>query len=284
MISIQTKKTVQRLKPLLGTFVDVRIKGPYSESALLNLSSKAFNIISEVESKMSYFCSSSELSYINKNAHKKSCKISTELHRVLKYGLDLSHKTDGIFDFTVAGKLIEKNILPSFGYSFDRNATYKNVELTNKQVYFNCPLIIDLGGIAKGFAVDKVFEEMDQDLDLTINAGGDLRMNHWKNSFAQIRLPNSPTSHAKQVPMKNSALATSATYFNNRDTRILSPHMENSQSIYQNESVSVFSTTCMEADALTKIISLDSSNRKNFGSSGNQYLCLSENGQENWFS
>jgi thiamine biosynthesis lipoprotein len=123
-------------------------------------------------------------------------------------------------------------------------------------------LQIDLGGIAKGFAVDKAVEFLST-LGLhgaIVNAGGDMRVLGSMDSRVAIRDPRDP--HRAGVPgvMLRPALATSAAYFV-KGPRGLSKaaaivHPRTGKPMKSNLSVSVFAKTCIEADALTKAVLL----------------------------
>jgi FAD:protein FMN transferase len=96
------------------------------------------------------------------------------------------------------------------------------------------------------------------DLNICINAGGDLRMSHWHSQTIGIRDPKQPQ---KLIPitLKNTALATSACYFLTKNfikenMGIFSPKTQTP--IHDKHSYSVFADSCMLADALTKVVAL----------------------------
>ena len=119
---------------------------------------------------------------------------------------------------------------------------------------------IDLGGIAKGYAVDQAVDTL-QAAGVTagiVNAGGDLRTWGAPGMLVAIRDPDAPRRAGRMLQLQDCALATSAGYFSRRqvdgvdtcalvDTRTGRP-------VLHGRSVSVMAPTCMLADGLTKPI------------------------------
>jgi len=127
-------------------------------------------------------------------------------------------------------------------------------------VRFGRPLRLDLGGIAKGYAVDRAVHALQSAgvEDILVNAGGDLRIaGRWTQNL-RLRHPQAPHLSAEILTLRNAALATSATYYSRRrlgsgdvsallDPRSAMPYIDSG-------SVSVRAADCMSADALTKVV------------------------------
>jgi thiamine biosynthesis lipoprotein len=241
--------TIQRCKPLLGTFVEISLTEQISNKALTSLSQSMFEKIKSVQNRMSFHDKSSELSYINQFAHQKVIEMSDEMTTVIKHALWLSNATKGDFDTSIAGQLVAEGILPDHHYHVNATANWKDIILEHNKIHFQRPLILDLGGIAKGFAVDAAISIADLDCDTTVNAGGDLRMTHWEKKHVAIRIPYSIAGESVEVEMRAPALATSGHYYN----QDIIPTNYNSKEINPDESVSIFSSSCMVADSLTKV-------------------------------
>ena len=182
-------------------------------------------------------------------------RISEDMYQVLNQALMLSQLTQGLYDITMTPKLIERKILPDLGYHYSPTSTWQDIRLDENEIYFRQPLILDLGGIAKGFAVDKAVAAA-QECDVIVNAGGDLKMTHWQDKTASIRLPQSPIEKQVTVPMQAAALASSGHYFQQQDVMaIIDPTGQIKAD--RDVSVSVFAESCMLADALTKVVYLE---------------------------
>ena len=79
-------------------------------------------------------------------------------------------------------------------------------------VYSKVPLTLDLGGIAKGFAVDKAVEALKQCGATSgyVNAGGDLRVFGDVSQSIQIRNPGNSSELMSLGSLANGAIATSS--------------------------------------------------------------------------
>jgi thiamine biosynthesis lipoprotein len=120
---------------------------------------------------------------------------------------------------------------------------------------------IDLGGIAKGYAVDLAINSL-QSRNVVrglVNAGGDLR-GYGRPWPVHLRAPELPTALFEVGTLRDGAIATSAGYFIDRPAR--SPPIDplvdpaSGRCVPWNASVSVAADACMIADALTKVVRL----------------------------
>jgi thiamine biosynthesis lipoprotein len=244
-----------RCKPLLGTFVEISLKGELTGEDTFSLTQDVFSRIQFIENTMSYFKLDSELNALNKYAHLNPVKVSEELFYVLQFCIELYQLTNGVFDITVAANLIKNGLLPDHGFKFDESSSSKDIVLKDCYVYFEKPLIIELGGVAKGYAVDEALKVVNSDdIHVTVNAGGDLKMSHWQNEPVLIRDANRPIHSSVEYVMQAAALATSGHYFLEGKQAISHPFRD--VALPKNQSVSVFAESCMVADALTKVACL----------------------------
>lgn len=249
---------LERCKPVLGTYVDISLSADTDESTLLSASNAAFEKIQFIHDLMSFHQTGSELSHINRNAFKQTVSISPDMHTVLKTALELSAATDGLYDITMASVLIKNGKLPAHDYA-PTDDDWSHIHLTPDTVQFSKNIIIDLGGIAKGYAVDLAFEHLASTnipfTQITINAGGDIRMLDWKNQHTTLRTPKRfGGTRLVDIDMQNTALATSVPGRGSQSSHIISPK-PHTQPKTKN-SMTVFAPNCMIADALTKIMYL----------------------------
>ena len=248
--------TLNRCKPLLGTFVEVSLESDVSADDLIDHSIAAFNAVEAVHNAMSFHLESSELSVINREACHHPCELSASMKTVLDQAMQLSQLSDGLFDISVAGRLVAAGALPDVGLKVDAEASWKDIEINGNTIQFHRPLLIDLGGIAKGYAVDCAIKAVDSQIKTVVNAGGDLRMSHWQNQTVGIQSP-SVLNQVFEMPMHAAALATSGCYFLEQQDSVIYPPNQ-SQPVVSQGSFSVFADSCMLADGLTKIAFLDS--------------------------
>ena len=257
--------TIKRCQPLLGTFVEITLSGAAPEARLHQHAGKAFEMIRCVQRMMSFHDPDSDISRLNRCGHLAPLQVHPWTYHVLDEAVKLSRETEGAFDITVAPRLVRSGLLPRHGSltSLAEAGRWEDIVLHGgRAVSFRCPLQVDLGGIAKGFAVDKAVEYLST-LGLEgaiVNAGGDLRVLGQMDSRVAIRDPRDPHRAAVPGVMLRPALATSAAYFVRaagglkRTAAIL--HPRTGRPMKSNLSVSVFARTCIEADALTKAVLL----------------------------
>ncbi|HEY6530608.1 MAG TPA: FAD:protein FMN transferase [Cellvibrionaceae bacterium] len=260
---------LSRCRPLLGTYVEISLQGELADSQLIELSTQGFAAIEQIQNLMSFHSPASELTRINRYAHIEPQPINKLTYELLSQALLISAQSQGVFDITLGAALVKREMLPDHGFCQSDKPNWQAIQLQPEAVFFTQPLQLDLGGIAKGFAVDKAFEAIVQaagklnDLQITINAGGDMRMSHWQGQTVGIRNPERP-ERIIPVPLKNSALATSADYFLTQEfltdnaltarAGIYSPHSQTP--LLTKRSFSVFANCCTLADALTKVLAL----------------------------
>ncbi|GAA6152266.1 FAD:protein FMN transferase [Pseudoteredinibacter isoporae] len=270
----------------MGTYVDVSIEADLDDEQLLDLSIDAFEAITRVHDTLGFHNPDSELSDVNRWAQSGSAEpiaISEDLRRVMELALNLSAASDGLFDVTVAPRLVQQGSLPHVHRDaiLSGAGNWQDVTLSDEGLSFRAPVLIDLGGIAKGYAVDQAIariaaNKMHVDINVNVNAGGDLYLSNWQEECVGVRYPDELNRHY-DMPMLAPALATSACYFSEQDSVMI--HPGSGEALVRGYSVSVFAEHCMLADALTKLAFLnpgDSSVVRQFN--GRAFLLDSQNG------
>lgn len=251
---------IRRARPLLGTLVDIQATGGHTADAI----EAAFSAIEEVHRLMSFHEPESDVSRINRGDTSMPIAISPQTYKVLRFAQQISALSDGAFDITVAGKLVDAGFLPrpAQAEKIEADANYCDLMLLpSSQVLLKKRIWIDLGGIAKGYAVDCAIAALQAHgvESALVNAGGDLRFFGQAQSI-KIRHPNQPTAFVPLGVLENCAVATSAGYFSNShriDSQIDPLVDPTSQAcIRWDQSVSVIAPSCMMADALTKVVRL----------------------------
>ncbi len=143
-----------RCRPLLGTFVEVTLDDPSPEAM-----DAAFSAVENVSRRMSFHDPKSELSRLNRA--RGWVRVSDALAEVLQLSLELQSESGGRF-----------NVARSSDWSrLDR----PGFEVKGSRARRLLPVEIDLGGIAKGYAVDAAVEAIGGNSGI-VNAGGDLRV------------------------------------------------------------------------------------------------------------
>lgn len=221
---------------------------------------------------MSPYIANSELAIVNQHAAEHPVKVSKELFDLVALSIEISKETQGAFDITFA----------SVGYLYDYRQQHKPADeqiksllaainfrhlvLDEQQnsIFFSHPKVkIDLGGIAKGQAVDNAIAIL-QNLHIKhalVTAGGDTRLlgdRRGKPWMVGICDPRHPDKQAVVLPLIDTALSTSGDYERyfeqdgQRYHHILSP--KSGTSSYEVQSVSIIGPRSVLNDALSTAV------------------------------
>lgn len=254
----------KRAKPLLGTFVEITLSA-MQEDEFLRLTDLAFALIADVHLAMSFHEPRSDLMRLASASTGDACEVSIHTWEVLRMALDIEAASDGIFNVAVAPALVARGLLPSPRGTQSPLATSlaTGIELLdNNYVRIRQPVWIDLGGIAKGYAVDVAVEALQREgiAGCVVNAGGDLRVIGDAPHLLAIRHPASPTQSINVATLENMAAATSGGYFQPpcangnekapQHATIIGPARRDATFA----SATVIAPSCTIADALTKVV------------------------------
>ncbi|HTV78744.1 MAG TPA: FAD:protein FMN transferase [Steroidobacteraceae bacterium] len=256
---------VHRARPLLGTIVQISVASPLPPARLHAAVDAAFAQISLVHRLMSWHDPGSDLSRLNRQAATSRQSLHAHTRAVLAAALHFARLSEGAFDPCIAGTLTRRGLLPypvdapPLPECPDRAASWRDIELCGQGIRFHRPLWVDLGGIAKGYAVDLALEHLVglNIPDVVVNAGGDLRVSGPQAHSVAIRHPRSAHAVAHELSIHCGALATSSAFGSQRrstagpENALLDPRT--GESYAAADSVSVLASSCMTADALTKI-------------------------------
>lgn len=179
------EEPIEKTETILGTICKIKIYDHISDSTF----EKVFNRFREIEMKMTINKNSSEIININNAAGSGYVKVSDDTFEVIKKGLYYSRLYDK-FDITVGP------IVKLWNISFDnavnakipkdseikeklRLVNHENVLLDeeNKRVMLKEKgMMIDLGGIAKGYAADEAIKILKENAveHAIVNLGGNV--------------------------------------------------------------------------------------------------------------
>ncbi|HLQ11942.1 MAG TPA: FAD:protein FMN transferase [Steroidobacteraceae bacterium] len=223
-----------------------------------------------IDATMSTYKPDSEVSRVNALAARGPVKISAELFGLLSTALEYSRLTEGAFDITYA----------SVGFMYDFRARVRPDE---QQIAAALPAVnyhhllldraagtvrfsqagvrIDLGGIAKGYAVDRSIEILQRRGigHALVSAGGDSRIigdRFGKPWIVGIRHPDRKDEVIARLPLIDTAISTSGDYehyFDENGVRyhhIIDPRTGHSASAVR--SATVLAPTAIRTDGLSK--------------------------------
>jgi thiamine biosynthesis lipoprotein len=248
-----------RAQPWLGTMVEIAIgcdAGPQAPMA-------AFASIGLVQRLMSYHEAGSDVSRFNRAQAGDEIEVDLHTWKVLQLAEQMARDSGGCFDVACAPRLVQWSYLPA-------PATPAPAFVPGRPIYQLgagarvCKLAagwIDLGGIAKGYAVDLAIAALEQNgvCSACVNAGGDLRVIGAAPWQVAVRAPHDPASTGARLMLTDAALATSANYFSakHRDGQAAASALvdgRNARALAGARSVTVRAARCAVADALTKVV------------------------------
>lgn len=254
---------IKRAQPLLGTFVEIAADGA-GPDALQYAIDRAFSAVAQVHRLMSFHDPQSDVTRLNRQAFRRAVSVHSWTYQVLEAARDFSRHSSGIFDITIAPVLQQRGLLPGEINGRKPSAKWTNVTdavelLGDQRVRYHHPDVsIDLGGIAKGFAVDRALDIL-REHELRhglVNAGGDLAAFGTIPELVHIRDPIDARRSLCQIEIRNAALASSGRiidplgFSNAGECAVVDP--DGGRSVFAGATVRA--PTCMVADALTKVV------------------------------
>ena len=256
---------VRRARPLLGTFVEIAVAGaPLAETeAALEA---AFAAVATVHGLMSFHDEQSDVSRLNRDACAEAVAVHPWTFEVLDIARDLHRRSAGLFDIGVAPLLQDLGLLPRRDDETRMPSAATRGDdavllLPERRVRFRDRGVrIDLGGIAKGYAVDRAVEALRRCgiTEGVVNAGGDLVVFGPHPHAIHIRDPRRPQRPMCEVALRNAALATSGGRFDplssreSANTAVIDPRA--GAPVRGVIGATVRAPACVVADALTKVV------------------------------
>lgn len=254
---------MQACRPLLGTYVEIRIGHSRADGEFVALD-RAFQAIMLVQSLMSVHEATSDISQLNRSAHLQPMSVHPWTYQVLERAMQIHRESDGLFDCNVARRLVEWGLLPATVVANEHSGASMAdlVFHDDGRIGARRRLSLDLGGIAKGFAVDKAAEALKAEGVewAVVNAGGDLRVVGDVEESIHVRDPGNPSKLHMLGTLKDGAAATSGSYFSTQlaslpnVSALVNPRT--GLPLVSGKSYSVIAPDCMTADALTKVLAL----------------------------
>ncbi len=261
---------------VMGTTAHITAMGE-DEAVTSDAISRAFKEINEIEELMSFHKEGSQLNMINRQAGEKAVKVDERVFEVIKKSIDYSRLSDGAFDITVAPIIEMWQEASSSGKRPDEatietvkaKTGYQNLILEEDRltVKFGVEgMKLDLGAIAKGYAIDRAVELLKANNCQSglVDIGGDIRCfgTSPSNGAWIIGLQN-PVSEGElitELRLFDHAVATSGDYRRfvfvegKKYSHIMNPGA--GVSAVGLASVSVIAETAMDADALATAVSV----------------------------
>lgn len=261
--------------PIMGTSYKVKIvRGELADPEREALANAIRAELEDVNARMSTYINDSELMLLNAHETSEPFPLSAGTYEVLEKARTIYDETGGAFDVTI-GPLVG-----AWGFGVDaedpeavddldtriadavERVGFEKLTLADGAVTKSRPDVFsDLSAIAKGYAVDRVSEKLEEmgETDFMAEVGGEVRAagtnaegNAWRIGIERPEVVQGALQRI--VPLANMAMATSGDYRNYREVNgkrvahIMDPRTRRPIE-HRLASVSVVDETCTLADA-----------------------------------
>lgn len=210
----------------MGTVATVQIVGRGAEENQLDdATERAFTWLHRVEQCCNRFDETSEARQLSRSTG-VATPVSPMLFEAVQFALALAEDTGGAFDPTI-GRLMERrgfnrDYRTGMAISSDVDAapavTYRDVVLDAeaRTIALRRPLVLDLGAVAKGLAIDMAARELAPFEHFAVDAGGDLYLGGRNEDdepwSVGIRHPREDGTLLDVLKVSNAAVCTSGDY------------------------------------------------------------------------
>lgn len=245
----------------MGTVVTMEVVRENDES--IEALDRAFDWFREIEERCTRFSPNSELMRLCAQPG-VTVEASPILFEIVQFAVMVAEETGGAFDPTVGHRMEARGFNREYrsgevvqtGIAVEAGVSYRDIRLDAKRstITLRRPMMLDLGAIAKGFAIDIAARELAECRDFAIDAGGDLflsgRNPEGKPWSVGIRHPRQDGGIIHTVRVSGKAVCTSGDYERRTEAghHILDP--KTGEAAGTVASATVIAPTAMLADAL----------------------------------
>jgi thiamine biosynthesis lipoprotein len=247
----------------MGTIVTIQVAGAEAElqqpAEREQTIERAFGWFRHIEDCCTRFNPQSESMKLTARIG-ESVPVSPVLYEAVAFAVAVAEESGGAFDPTIGftmqergfnreystGQVVQTNI------EAGREVSYHDIGLDpeRKAIALRRPLILDLGGVGKGLAIDMAARELHSYSSFAINAGGDLYLGGLNPEGSPwsigIRHPREEDALIDSVVVSNRSVCTSGDY--ERGHHIIDPRTGDTADTVA--SVTVVASAAMLADAL----------------------------------
>lgn len=217
------RRTVTRTTLAMGTIVNVHVSTVKPDFLIERAMDRVSQVFRDVEHSCSRFDASSELSQLCRSTG-VFVPVSDMLFEAVRFAIEVAKATDGLFDPTVGQTMsrlgFNRHYLTGAVVMPDLTgrADYRDVELDEdrRQIRLAKPLLLDLGAVAKGFAIDLAAQTLQGFEGFVVDAGGDLYVSgtnhHGEAWHVGIQHPVDSRRTICNLRLTDTAICTSGNY------------------------------------------------------------------------
>ena len=258
-------------RSIMGTTVTIKILDTNETHALESID-RAFDEIYYVDELMSSYKNESELSILNRQGYLDDA--NPDFVYVLERSKYYSGISNGAFDITI------KPILDLWSSKYSPGGTYmppttdeinetlqlvnySKIILEDGSISFQPNMSVILGGIAKGYSVDRAIDSLKLDgiMNAFVNAGGDGRFIGLNEAGTPwnigLQNPDKSQEAVTRMSISDMAVATSGNYERYFSDAAKVSHISDPRTGYSSEeliSATVIANNAMDADALATAV------------------------------
>lgn len=201
----------KRTQVLMGTYVSISL--PHED---IDYSSLAFERLKEVEMALSSYDREAQIYRLN---YEREVSISKDTLEALSLSEEYYHQTEGYFDITIGSvtkglfHFGESERVPGRDELVKAKVDFKGLHFNDEKAWVEEGVLIDLGGMGKGFGVDKARELLEEKniSKGVIALSGDIFCFH--RCEMQIQNPFAEKPFASfRMAQKNTSISTSGNY------------------------------------------------------------------------
>lgn len=243
----------RRARPGLGTLVDITIGDATDDARAEAAFEAAFATVALIHRLMSAHDPASDVCRLSEDAHHGPVRVDAHTLRVLRLARRMHRLSDGLFDLAIGAQSARagRNNGLRDPLREPQGTTADIVIHAALRVSFRRPMQIDLGGIAKGYAVDCAVAALRTCRigSALVNAGGDMRAFGASAQPVQLRFAGGVRTVAM---LADAALASSSPAGFDPGA---APHIDprSGRSVQSGQTVVVQAPSAALADALTKV-------------------------------
>jgi len=223
---VNPEETIRVQRPLMGTTWNIEVAGHGRTEAARAAIDRAYQELTRIDALMSEWKPASPISQVNWAAGKNPVEVPEELRSIIERSNRYSEMSDGAFDITWHGMAniwhFDEQFVPPTQAMVDRARKFVNfraIRIEGNRVFLpERGMSIGLGGIAKGYAVDRASQVLARAGfdDSLVDGGGDIRVSGTRNGVPwQMGIQDPRRERGTligRVPLTNGAIVTSGDY------------------------------------------------------------------------
>jgi FAD:protein FMN transferase len=217
--------TIQR--PLMGTVWNLEVVDHGRPDAARHAVDQAYSELQRIDALMSEWKPESPVSQINAAAGKHPVEVPEELRALIERSVRYGYESGGTFDITWHGMAHIWHFDPTFVPPSNaavvealRNVNFRAIQIDGNRVYLpKAGMSIGLGGIAKGYAVDRAAQVLATAgfRDSLVDGGGDVLASgtRWDGYPWRLAIQDPRQQRGTllgSMPVSNCAVVTSGDY------------------------------------------------------------------------